>query len=499
MATWRNQSQTITAAATIITTTTTEETPRNYSEALRFASQMASAVSHLHARKIINRDLKPENVGIDGFGNVQLFDFGFCRSLPPPQSQSQSQSEKKDGDDENETFLMTGRIGTLRYMAPEVALREPYNLKADVYSWSVILWEMLSLQHAYKDVPLDEFLTCICRQGRRHDLNPGWPRPIRDLIHRIWVNPVSKRPTMQQVFCELRDIQKLSEFHEINKQTIPILLETSTALEMEKREPLTVTKIASTPEQNGSNRGSRIVTHEDPAHQPTDEKDKVSLRDSKHDLTAPIARGGRSTNVASRTFDNSSLDSEHPVHEPMDKRDENSWRDSKHDTAVSHTIVKTDPASPSGDNIARDRNIELARGDSSHYARDENDKVSFKGAKHDLTEPIAMGGRSTDITSPTLDNSSRDGSIVPNFARDTTVNDTLRNPQHGMPAPAVASPTTFFSLSELISGVDGIPYNLREQHLHPDEFEKLFGMTREKFNEMREWKRVDAKKKVGLF
>ena len=63
-------------------------------------------------------------------------------------------------------------------------------------------------------------------------------------------------------------------------------------------------------------------------------------------------------------------------------------------------------------------------------------------------------------------------------------------------APAI---TTFFSLEELKSGVEGIASNAREQYLHPDEFEKVFGMTKEKFNEMRLWRRTESKKKVGLF
>jgi hypothetical protein len=99
-----------------------------YSEPLKYVAQIASAISYLHERDIIYRDLKPKNVGIDVHGNVKLFGFGFARLLP---------HERND----NDTFKMTGRIGTLRYMGPEVALKEPYNLKADVYSWSVILWE----------------------------------------------------------------------------------------------------------------------------------------------------------------------------------------------------------------------------------------------------------------------------------------------------------------------------------------------------------------------
>jgi hypothetical protein len=47
--------------------------------------------------------------------------------------------------------------------------------------------------------------------------------------------------------------------------------------------------------------------------------------------------------------------------------------------------------------------------------------------------------------------------------------------------------------------MEGIAENSREQHLHPDEFEKVFGITKENFNEVRLWKRQELKKKVGLF
>lgn len=58
---------------------------------------------------------------------------------------------------------------------------------------------------------------------------------------------------------------------------------------------------------------------------------------------------------------------------------------------------------------------------------------------------------------------------------------------------------TFFSLEELHAGVEGIAPDAREQYLHPYEFEKIFGITRENFNEMRLWRRQELKKKVGLF
>jgi 8-oxo-dGTP pyrophosphatase MutT (NUDIX family) len=68
------------------------------------------------------------------------------------------------------------------------------------------------------------------------------------------------------------------------------------------------------------------------------------------------------------------------------------------------------------------------------------------------------------------------------------------------PVVPVTMPTiSFYTLVELKAGAPGVEYAKREQHLADTEFLELFGMTKENFNKMKLWKRVDAKKKVGLF
>ena len=54
----------------------------DFSEPVKYASEIASALSYLHERDIVYRDLKPKNIGISASGNVKLFDFGFARLLP---------------------------------------------------------------------------------------------------------------------------------------------------------------------------------------------------------------------------------------------------------------------------------------------------------------------------------------------------------------------------------------------------------------------------------
>ena len=101
-------------------------------ERLQVAHDIAAAIEYMHDRRIINRDLKASNIGFDIHGEVKLFDFGLSRLLP-------AKKEKTE-----ETFLMS-RVGTKYYMAPEIRKKIPYGLSADVYSYGVVLWEILSI------------------------------------------------------------------------------------------------------------------------------------------------------------------------------------------------------------------------------------------------------------------------------------------------------------------------------------------------------------------
>ena len=79
------------------------------------ALKVAKALEYLHSRNVIFRDLKPDNIGFDQDGVLKLFDFGLAKELKHKQA---------DG-----TYKLTGHTGSRRYMAPEVALDEPYNEK----------------------------------------------------------------------------------------------------------------------------------------------------------------------------------------------------------------------------------------------------------------------------------------------------------------------------------------------------------------------------------
>jgi serine/threonine protein kinase len=96
-------------------------------EALAYAIEVARGLTVAHARRMIHRDIKPQNVLIDAEGRAKLTDFGISRQL------------------EKEGMTATGRVlGTTDYVAPEQAMGRGTDQRSDIYSLGVVLFEMLT-------------------------------------------------------------------------------------------------------------------------------------------------------------------------------------------------------------------------------------------------------------------------------------------------------------------------------------------------------------------
>jgi serine/threonine protein kinase len=212
-------------------------------EQLKAACSVANAVTYMHSKRLIHRDIKSTNIGFDIHGEVKLFDLGLARLLPRSKislmmdSNSPNDSSSSSGDDDvtamshREAFPMS-RVGTKFYMSPEVIRNEPYGTPADVYSTGVVLWEIfaLSSQRDYYRMRRDQHELAERRQRRnrkltndfdfpalRRALKEGhvgtsaqpwlpmcdcWPAAIRTLISACLSHDPNDRPTMQQV-CNL--------------------------------------------------------------------------------------------------------------------------------------------------------------------------------------------------------------------------------------------------------------------------------------------------------
>jgi serine/threonine-protein kinase len=96
-------------------------------EALAYAIEIGRGLTVAHARNMVHRDIKPQNVLIDAEGRAKLTDFGISRQL------------------EKEGMTATGRVlGTTDYVAPEQAMGRGADQRSDIYSLGVVLFEMLS-------------------------------------------------------------------------------------------------------------------------------------------------------------------------------------------------------------------------------------------------------------------------------------------------------------------------------------------------------------------
>ena len=122
--------------------------------------------------RLLHRDIKPSNVGLAGDGRVVLADFALLKIW-------------KRGEDDNERRSLTSMTGSLRYMAPEVALSQPYNHKAEVFSFTSLLYHVLSLEKPFAAMDAKAFVAeaCAAKGNRRsvsrsfqlHDSRPPFP------------------------------------------------------------------------------------------------------------------------------------------------------------------------------------------------------------------------------------------------------------------------------------------------------------------------------------
>jgi serine/threonine-protein kinase len=124
-------------------------------ESLRIGSEIAEALNKAHREGIVHRDLKPSNIMLTLEGHAKVMDFGLAKKVV-----------KDNGTDQDITSALTregSTLGTLAYMSPEQVRAETVDHRSDIFSYGIVLYEMLTGVHPFKRNRYEETITAILR------------------------------------------------------------------------------------------------------------------------------------------------------------------------------------------------------------------------------------------------------------------------------------------------------------------------------------------------
>ncbi len=165
--------------------------PLEIGTAINYAKQIADALEAAHDKGIVHRDLKPANIMITPQGVVKVLDFGLAAVTQP----SGENPDLMNSPTLTEPATTPGMImGTAAYMSPEQAAGKPVDKRADIWSFGVVLWEMLTGHRLFHGETLSHTLAEVLNGTIDFNkLPPTTPSTIRELMKRCLDRDVKTR------------------------------------------------------------------------------------------------------------------------------------------------------------------------------------------------------------------------------------------------------------------------------------------------------------------
>jgi Leucine-rich repeat (LRR) protein len=155
---------------------------------MQWLLETASGMAYLHEQGLIHRDLKSLNVLLDDLNRAKLCDFGLAKIVGDAQR------------------TMTSGVGSLLWMPPEVLQCDSYSFSADVYSWGIMAWEIMSPEEElFPGLSTYEVAKQIVA-GHRPKVNPVWSYCVCQLMQHCWRGEKEERPTFLEVMVQLEEV-----------------------------------------------------------------------------------------------------------------------------------------------------------------------------------------------------------------------------------------------------------------------------------------------------
>jgi serine/threonine-protein kinase len=185
-------------------------------DAVAIAKQIAEALEAAHARGVIHRDLKPANVKIRPDGTVKVLDFGLAKALDPsPSASDVSQSPTMTSPAMTRLGVI---LGTAAYMSPEQARGSAVDSRADVWSFGVVLYEMLAGTTLFAGATVSDTLAAVLRADLDWNRLPAdVPPGVRTLLRRCLQREMKQR--LQHIGDARIEIDDLQRHPAVTAQT----------------------------------------------------------------------------------------------------------------------------------------------------------------------------------------------------------------------------------------------------------------------------------------
>jgi hypothetical protein len=157
-------------------------------EALRVAGEIAEALQAAHDRRFLHRDLKPANIMLTEQGHVKVMDFGLAKRVEDlPQDQATGEIGA------TQLTAHGSIVGTPDYMSPEQVKGVTLDARSDLFSFGVILAEMIGGRHPFRQPSTGETLAAVLREPP--DLSDDMPHGLTALVRRLLAKTPGDRYT----------------------------------------------------------------------------------------------------------------------------------------------------------------------------------------------------------------------------------------------------------------------------------------------------------------